>query len=204
MPLQTVRRAIRRVRYGQPIVVVSGLPRSGTSMMMQMLEAGGLEIVSDGVRTADESNPLGYYELERVKDLESVSDWSWLGQARGRAVKVIAYLVRYLPSDFNYKVVFMHRTLDEVLASQTKMLTRRGEADDSDDARLRELYVDHLARTRSLLAHRPCFETLYVRYQDVLVGGLEQAARVNAFLGGRLDPEAMAGVVDPSLYRNRG
>lgn len=203
MPLRTARRAIRRVRYGAPIVVVSGLPRSGTSMMMQMLEAGGLGIMSDGIRTADESNPLGYYELERVKDLEKASDWTWLAEARGRAVKIIAYLIRYLPETFNYRVVFMHRNLDEVLASQTKMLTRRGEAAAGDDARMRELFVDHVARTRSLLAHRPCFEVLHVRYDEVVSDGVAQAARVSAFLGGRLDPRAMAAAVDPGLYRNR-
>ena len=108
-------RSLRRVRYGKPIVVVSGLPRSGTSMMMQMLEAGGLEILTDGRRTADESNPHGYYELERVKTLEKSEDTSWLTDARGKAVKIIAFLLRYLPENLNYKVIFVHRDMDEVL-----------------------------------------------------------------------------------------
>ena len=172
-------------------------------MMMQMLEAGGLEIVTDGLRTADESNPQGYYELEMVKDLEDFGDTAWLGDARGRVVKIIAFLVRNLPETLNYKVIFMHRKLDEVLASQTKMLAKRGETVETDDARMRKLFIDHLARTRSLLAHRSCFEVLHVRYNDLLEDSLRHAAVVNRFLGGRLDPESMAAAVNPTLYRNR-
>jgi hypothetical protein len=173
-------------------------------MMMQMLEAGGVEIVTDGLRTADESNPLGYYELERVKQLEHDLDRAWLAEARGRAVKIIAFLIRHLPATLNYKVIFMQRDLDEVLLSQTKMLDHRGEATETDDVRMRKLFIDHLARTRSMLAHRPCFDALHVRYHDVLEDGVEQARRVGGFLGRDLDWEAMAAVVDPSLHRNRG
>jgi len=203
MPIVAVRRAVRRVRYGEPIVLVSGLPRSGTSMMMQMLEAGGLEIVTDGLRAADESNPQGYYELERVKELDKSGDRAWLRDARGRGVKIIAYLVRYLPETFNYRVIFMHRHLDEVLASQTRMLTRLGEASETDDARMRELFIDHIARTKSVLAHRNCFEVLEVGFTDVLESGPTHADLVNRFLGGRLDTDAMATVVNPKLYHNR-
>lgn len=172
-------------------------------MMMQMLEAGGMELLTDGVRTADESNPHGYYELERVKTLETSDDRAWLRDARGRAVKIIAFLVRYLPETFNYKVVFMHRNLDEVLASQAKMLAQRGQTSDTDDARMRELFVDHLTRAKNMLSHRSCVEVLDIRYDHVLENALEQAALVNRFLGGRLDTEGMAAVVSPKLYRNR-
>jgi len=99
----------RRIRFGEPVVIVSGLPRSGTSMMMQMLASGGMPIVSDYLRQADDSNPQGYYELESVKELEKGGDTSWLRAARGRVVKIIAYLLRYLPQDFNYRVVLMQR-----------------------------------------------------------------------------------------------
>ena len=203
MPVSAVRRALRRARYGPPIVVVTGLPRSGTSMMMQMLEAGGVEPVTDCLRPADESNPQGYYELERVKDLENSTDELWLRDARGRAVKIIAFLMRHLPETFNYKVIFMHRRLDEVLASQTKMLAKLGEATETDDPRMRKLFVDHLARAKSLLAHRPCFEVLHVKYNAVLEDGRKHADELNRFFGGRLDSEAMAAVVNPELYRNR-
>ena len=121
----SLRRLYRHLRYGQPIVVVSGLPRSGTSMVMKMLEAGGLAVLTDGLRTADEDNPKGYYEVERVKDLAREADKGWLGEARGKAVKVISYLLKSLPPTFNYKVVFIRRDLEEVLASQRKMLARQ-------------------------------------------------------------------------------
>ena len=97
----------RRLRYGRPIVVVSGLPRSGTSMAMKMLEAGGLPVVTDGLRAADEDNPKGYYEDERVKDLHQAADKGWLRNARGRVVKIISFLLKSLPADNNYQVVFM-------------------------------------------------------------------------------------------------
>ena len=173
-------------------------------MMMQMLEAGGVEPMTDGVRTADESNPKGYYELEMVKDLEEGVDELWLRNARGRAVKIIAFLMRHLPENFNYKVVLMHRRLDEVLASQTKMLTKLGETTETEDARMRKLFADHLARTKSLLAYRRCFEVLHVKYHSVIEDGRKHADELNRFLGGRLDTEAMAAVVNPELYRNRG
>jgi hypothetical protein len=202
-PLAATRRVLRRVRYGEPIVVVTGLPRSGTSMMMQMLEAGGVAPLTDSVREADESNPRGYYELERVKDLEQTSEWAWLSDARGRAVKIIVYLVRFLPETFNYKVVFMHRSLDEILTSQTKMLWRLGEITDTSDARMKTLYVDHVARAKSYLAHRSCFEVLHMKYHDVLRDVPRHADELNRFLGRRLDARAMTAVVDPELHRNR-
>lgn len=199
----SLRRTLRRARYGKPLVVVSGLPRSGTSMMMQMLSAGGLDMLTDELRPADESNPQGYYELERVKTLDRDQDLSWLKGARGKALKIIAFLLRYLPEDLNYSVIFMQRDLDEVLASQARMLERLGEPSDTDDARMRELFEGHLSRTRRLLTGRACFDVLDVNYNEVLVDASRNAARVNRFLGGRVDVERMAAVVSPELYRSR-
>ncbi len=196
-------RAYRRLRYGQPIVVVSGLPRSGTSMVMKMLEAGGLPILTDGLRTADEDNPKGYYEVERVKDLAQEADRSWLAQARGKGIKVISYLLKSLPASFNYQVVFIRRDLDEVLASQRKMLGRRGETEETPPERMRALFEDDLWRASYQLKRRPEFETIELHYSAVLAQPLEEARRLTAFLGGSLDPEAMASAVDPQLYRNR-
>ena len=136
--------AYRRLRYGEPIVVVSGLPRSGTSMAMKMLEAAGLSMVVDGLREADEDNPKGYFELERVKDLANETDWSWLDSARGKAIKIISYLLKELPDTHNYKVIFMRRDLNEVLASQAKMLDRRGESNETDNERMIDLYESDL------------------------------------------------------------
>src|SRR4051812_1120245 len=123
--MASLSRVIRRIRRGAPIIVVSGLPRSGTSMAMRMLDAGGVPVVVDGVRTADEDNPNGYYELESVKGLDKPGDTAWLRDARGKAVKIVSHLVTWLPETFDYQVLFMERSLDEILASQNKMLVHR-------------------------------------------------------------------------------
>jgi len=201
--LEKVQKTLRRLRFGEPIVVVSGLPRSGTSMAMRMLEAADLPIVADGLREADEDNPKGYFELERVKDLAQESDWDWLQDARGKAIKIISYLLKELPEGHNYKVVFMRRDLREVLASQAKMLDRRGETNQTDDERMVELYENDLWKASYQLKNNSRFETLMVSYRDVLDDPMEQAQRINVFLGGGHDVEKMASAVDPKLYRNR-
>jgi hypothetical protein len=193
----------RRLRRGAPIIVVSGLPRSGTSMAMRMLEAGGVPVVTDRQRQPDASNPNGYYEFERVKELDKGGDAEWLADARGKAVKIISFLLTYLPESYDYQVIFMRRNLDEIVASQNKMLEARGEAGGADDARLKALYVEHLEQVERFLARRACFSTLMLDYTEVLAGPSEGAARVSAFLGKRLAVETMAGVADRALYRNR-
>jgi hypothetical protein len=199
----SLRRFYRRLRYGRPIVVVSGLPRSGTSMVMKMLEAGGLPILTDGLRTADEDNPKGYYEVERVKDLARETDKGWLAGARGKGIKVISYLLKSLPGHFNYRVVFIRRDIEEVLASQRKMLARRGETEETPPERMRALFDDDLWRAGYQLKRRPEFETIELHYSAVLARPLEESRRLAAFLGGGLNAEAMAAAVDPQLYRNR-
>jgi hypothetical protein len=184
------------------ITIVSGLPRSGTSMMMGMLEAGGMAVLTDHVRTADEDNPKGYYEFERVKQIEE--DQAWLPDARGKAVKMIAALLKHLPPDYRYNVVFMERRIEEVLASQRLMLIRRGEPTDTiSDERLAQLFARHLQQVKDWLAAQPNVEVLYVGYRQVLADPLGQTRRINAFLGGILDSDAMAAVVDPALHRQR-
>jgi hypothetical protein len=200
--MRTLQKMLRRCRYGEPIVIVSGLPRSGTSMVMKMLEAGGLSIVTDGVRTADEDNPKGYYEDERVKNLHVDRDRAWLRQCRGRAVKVISYLIKTLPPHNNYKVLFMERSLKEIVASQSKMLTRRGETAEAPEERVMELLRQDLAAARFFL-RRAHFDLLDLQYKEVLDHPREQAGRIAVFLGRPLDVEAMAHVVDAALYRNR-
>jgi len=192
----------RRLRYGRPVIVVSGLPRSGTSMAMKMLEAGGLEITTDAVREADEDNPRGYFEDERVKDLARTEDRSWLAASRGRAVKVISFLLKDLPPNLNYRVILMRRDLGEVLASQRKMLERRGKSDDTPDERMIELWQDQLWRANYLLRTAPQFEWIAVDYRDALNDPAAAAARIAGLVPG-LDERAMAAVVDPTLYRNR-
>ena len=192
----------RRIRYGRPIVVVSGLPRSGTSMAMKMLEAGGLRVVTDGRRAADEDNPKGYYEDERVKDLHRAGDKTWLRGARGDVVKIISFLLKSLPDDNNYKVLFMHRSLHEIVASQNKMLARRGESNDTPDDRAVQLLEEQVRDARFFL-RRPQFEVLELNYRETLDSPRPLALRMAEFVGEPLDVERMTQVVDVQLYRNR-
>jgi hypothetical protein len=184
------------------VVVVSGLPRSGTSMMMQMLDAGGLPVLTDNERKPDEDNPKGYYEFEAVKTTKQ--DTSWLDAAGGKVVKMVYRLLYGLPSDRRYAVVFMKRDLNEVIKSQEVMLDRSGKSGGSlDDERLRAVYDRQLAEARGWLSRQQNFDVLYVDYHDVLTEPKVVAAALNAFLGGSLDEAAMAAVPDQSLYRNR-
>ncbi len=197
-------RFVRRLRYGRPIVVVSGLPRSGTSMMMQMLQAGGLEILTDAVRTPDGSNPKGYFEFEAVKDLDKGPPPAWLTGARGKAVKIVSSLVRWLPESHDYQVIFMRRDLDEVILSQNKMLVDRGShPDEAQNERVKHLYQTHVEDTLRLLRGRRSVSTLVVDYSETLARPVDTARRVDRFLRARLDVNRMAAAADPDLYRNR-
>ena len=203
--LGALRRRLTRRSRGEPIIVVSGLPRSGTSMMMNMLAAGGLEILSDGERVADIDNPKGYFELERIKNLEKETDKSYLRAARGKAVKVISFLIKDLPDENDYRVLFMRRDLDEVLASQQKMIDRLESADsDAEAAAMKEAFRNDIARVRVLCRTRPNFELCEIRYKDAVADPAAASRAVNEFLGGRLDEAAMRAAVDAALYRNRG
>jgi hypothetical protein len=194
----------RRRKAGEPIVIVSGLPRSGTSMLMKMLEAGGLQIMSDTARGADVDNPKGYFEHERIKDLEKETDKSYLREGRGKALKVISFLIQHLPDENDYRVIFMRRDLDEVLSSQDKMIQRLGAADAAADREaMKEAYRNDIVRTRLLCRKRSNFEMIEIQYKASVENPAETARRVNEFLGGRLDEAAMRQAVDESLYRNR-
>ena len=187
----------------EPVVVVSGLPRSGTSMMMKMLEAGGLKVFVDNLRTPDDDNPEGYYEYERVKQLDK-GDTVWVKDARGQVVKVISALLEHLPPDNEYQVIFMHRHLNEILASQQKMLKRRDEAGgDVSDEEMADLFSKHLAKVEAWLRGQPNFTVLNVDYNLLLADPVPQTHAVNEFLDNRLDESRMATVVNPDLYRNR-
>ena len=184
------------------ITIVSGLPRSGTSMMMKMLAAGGLELLTDNIRTADEDNPRGYFEFERVKQIEQ--DNTWLEYARSRVVKLISALLKHLPPSYQYKVVFMKRAMSEILASQRQMLIRRGEpADKVPDDKMAAMFNKHVAQVEAWLAEQPNIDVLYVNYNEVLKDPRSHAEQINSFLGGSLAVTDMIEVVDKALYRQQ-
>ncbi|NIR50324.1 sulfotransferase [candidate division KSB1 bacterium] len=186
----------------ETITVVSGLPRSGTSMMMKMLEAGGLEILTDNLRTADADNPKGYYEFEAVKQLDKSKDW--LKHAEGKVVKVISQLLKELPPNYTYKVIFMRRKMDEVLASQKKMLIRRGEPTDKvSDEKMAKIFSVHLTQVEEWLEKQPNMNVLYVHYNEILKQPSKYIEKINDFLENSLDTDKMMSVVDKSLYRQR-
>ena len=184
------------------ITVVSGLPRSGTSLMMQMLDAGGLPVLSDGERKADTDNPKGYLEWERIKQLPK--DPSLIAEAEGKVVKVISQLMLSLPPGHEYRIVFMQRPLPEVLKSQDEMLRRRGNAESiTDTSAIEEAFQRHLIEVNKWLASKTNMQVARVHYHRVLREPKAVAEEVAAFLKVPLKIEAMVGQVDGSLYRNR-
>jgi Sulfotransferase domain len=187
---------------GNFVTIVSGLPRSGTSLMMQMLQAGGMHLLTDGLRAPDNHNPRGYFEHESVK--QGRNDLSWLNEARGKAVKVIHLLLPHLPTDRDYRVIFMLRDLQEVIVSQRVMLTQQGRpAATLTDAALAGVFEKQLATARQWLAGKPNFRVLYVNYRDVIGRPSEVAGEINQFLTGNLRVADMAAAVEPALYRQR-
>ena len=185
------------------IIVVSGLPRSGTSLMQAMLQAGGIEPLTDGLRTADENNPKGYYEFERVKALKD-GDTAWLEQATGKSVKIISALLSYLPSQYEYCILFMRRNIDEILASQKAMLVDRKEATNKvSDEELTRIFQKHLENTERWLGEQGNMRVLTISYNQLLEDPGPDLARIDQFLDGKLQVDAMAKVIDQNLYRRR-
>ena len=184
------------------ITVVSGLPRSGTSMMMQMLAAGGMPILADDLRPPDPDNPRGYFEFDPVKRTRTNPDWATA--AVGRAVKLVHLLLPDLPPGFSYRVVFMHRSLEEVIASQAAMLRRLGRRPaDLAPQRLAELFAAQIRRVTVWLEQQPQIRTLHVPHRRAIEEPARLARDISAFLEGRLDVARMAAAVDPGLYRHR-
>jgi len=184
------------------ITVVSGLPRSGTSLMMQMLAAGGMAVLSDGERQADTDNPRGYYEWERIKLLPR--EPGCIAEAEGKVVKVISQLLFALPLARDYKVIFMVRPLAEVVASQAEMIRRRGTTGPAlPEAAMIAGLQAHLNQVRAWVKNKPNLTVCDIEYHALLREPRATAEAVQSYLERRLDTEAMAGQVDPSLFRNR-
>ncbi len=185
-----------------PITIVAGLPRSGTSLMMQMLDAGGMPVLTDQIRQPDDDNPRGYYEFEAVKTVKEEPDW--LEQAPGHAVKMVYRLLYDLPAGYAYRVVFTRRKLEEVVASQETMLQRNGKgASAVDEAQLVDIYRRQLQQFDAWIESRPNFSILYVDHHEVLADTERVARELNQFLGGQLNEEAMIRVPDRSLHRQK-
>ena len=184
------------------VTIVAGLPRSGTSMAMRIIDQGGIPALIDEIRKADEDNPKGYYEFEPVK--KTKKDASWLEAAPGKVVKMVYRLLYDLPDNYQYRIVFMKRRLEEVIASQNVMLDRKGKAGGSlSDEQLLATFRNEIEKIEQWLAEQPNFKTLYVMYNEVLEDAGPKVAAINEFLGGNLDTEKMLAVVDKSLYRQR-
>ena len=199
-----LKKMFAREKQDQPrdIVVVSGLPRSGTSMMMKMLIDGGLPAVKDSLRTADDDNPNGYFEFESVRQL-ATGNIKWLEDSRGKVVKIISPLLEHLPAKHHYRVIFMQRSLQEILASQKKMLTNRGEDSIISDQDMEEQFEKHLVAVKYWLARQPNMEVLYIEYGKMLESPASSCAEIASFLGAPVDLSKMQAVPDQSLYRNR-
>ena len=184
------------------ITIVSGLPRSGTSLMMQMLVAGGMTPLADGERQADADNPRGYLEWERIKQLPT--DPACITEGEGKVVKVISRLLLSLPAGHEYRIVFMQRPLPEVLASQDQMLKRRGTyKEGANSAAIGAAFEKHLREVYAWMEGKPHVKTLRVPYHEVLSSPKDICERLAQFLGITLNFEAMTQQVDASLYRNR-
>lgn len=184
------------------VTVVSGAPRSGTSLMMQMLGAGGLELVTDDVRRADRDNPRGYFELEAARRLPQ--DAAWLERAVGRAVKVVHVLVPRLPLAREYRVLLMRRDLREVVASQREMLERSGHVPGGpSDERLVQIYAAQIEEVVRWASACSGVTLIGVDYNRLVRDPLGAAREVCAFLDCGLDAEDMAAAVIPALYRHR-
>jgi hypothetical protein len=185
------------------ITIVSGLPRSGTSMMMQMLHTGGMEVMTDGLRAPDADNPRGYFELEAVKLLGSHPVEVRFASLGGKVVKILSHLLYNLPSQFEYRLILMRRDLNEILASQRVMLERNGKQAKEMDSKMFAVFSAEIERLKTWLVNHPEIPVLEVSYNQLIADGETQIEAVNQFLGGRLDTKRMLQQVDRNLYRQR-
>ncbi|MDR4503614.1 MAG: sulfotransferase domain-containing protein [Candidatus Scalindua sp.] len=184
------------------ITIVSGLPRSGTSMMVKMLEAGGMDVLTDRIRKADEFNPNGYYEYEKVKEI--AQDASWLKEAKGKGVKIITALLQHLPEKYTYKIILMHRNMNEILNSQKRMLIgRKQPTGQISDENMKMVFHNHLEKVVGWIGTQSNMKILHIHYNEVLKEPAKHIKMVNQFLMKTLNTNDMISVVDEDLYRNQ-
>jgi len=170
--------------------------------MMQMLSAGGMETLTDGLRTPDPNNPRGYYELELVKSLAKNPEM--LAQAENKAVKVVSSLLEFLPQKHEYRIIFMRRALEEIVASQDRMLQRLGrDVPPAPRVSVMAAFEKHLQRVTRWLSEQSNMTVLYVNYSGLLKDTKPEVLRIRNFLGRALDSRAMEGKVEKSLHREK-
>ena len=203
--MTSIRSFVKKIIGGKKfITIVSGLPRSGTSMMMSALEAGGMDLLTDGLRRADINNPKGYNEFENVKKLAK-GETDWIESAEGKVIKVISALLNFLPENYQYRVIFMERDIDEIMASQQRMLKRSGinAQSSTSENEIRKSYVQHIGEVKTWLTDSEWIRAIFVSYNDILHNPERNFREVARFLDNLVDPDAMAKVVDYSLYREK-
>ncbi len=187
----------------EEIVIVSGLPRSGTSLMMHILKAAGFPLLTDGQRPPDVHNPQGYFEFAAAKSLAN-NNVSWLAAAQGKAVKIISYLLPYLPSSYPYRILFMNRDLHEVIRSQNKMLAEANKPlGKLSITQLEERFAKHLQEMHSWLRQQANIDFIDINYHKLVNEPREELERIWRFLSLNTSWEGALSVVDPALYRTR-
>jgi hypothetical protein len=183
-------------------VLVSGLPRSGTSLMMQILQAGGIPLMADGQRTADEDNPEGYWEWEEIKKLPK--DPRILEKANGKAVKVVSALLTSLPRKHRYKILYMVRPIAQVVDSQWAMLARQGKQPRSEKQHLIETQEHHSRQIREVLKKSDRVDLLEIDYPSLVTDPQPTLTRIAAFLGESFTPDLkVEACIKPALHRQK-
>jgi predicted AlkP superfamily phosphohydrolase/phosphomutase/tetratricopeptide (TPR) repeat protein len=186
----------------EEIIIVSGLPRSGTSMMMQLLEAGGLPVFTDNLRIADENNKKGYYEHEAVKIIHK--DNSWMKNAVGKTVKVVSHLLTSLPMRYKYKIVFMERDLDEVTVSQSKMLQNLGKlAPDTAHFSIEQSFRKTNDKVKTWLNDKQNMNVIYIDYKEAITNSENVIEQLNEFFDNKLNTQHMQQIIDKNMYRTQ-
>ncbi len=185
----------------EEILIVSGLPRSGTSLLMKILDSLKIEILSDGIRKSDINNPKGYYEFEKVKKIHK--DSSWINSAKGKAIKIVSPLLRFLPSNVNYKIIFVKRNLNEILMSQKKMLENLETEDKISEELMLKSFKDHLKKTEDWINSQKNISAVYINYNELLNNPSEECIKLKKFLNRDINSKHITKVIDKKLYRNR-
>ena len=184
-----------------PLVIVTGLPRSGTSLVMSLLAAGGHPILEDHRRAPDPDNPRGYYEFEPVKSL--MRDNTWLHAHAGQAIKIISTLLPFIPPDLPLDVIWIQRHLPEVLASQSTMLMRAGKPLAANPALLATAFQKQTMATEAFLTRRPRTRVLALQHHELLQSPVQQISRLLDFLPSLQNESKMLQTIDPALHRQR-